>query len=191
MALFPVEKIDISCGGCYCSSWGLTDLYDPCEAKLRGLIESGDDFATSWCDSKKELLSARYSREGNTFTVEVSAWMDDLWDQNDLIYDAVYEAKENTKYRATLQDMEVLQSILDDSAELDADAFIECVRDQLMYLDIDDHITISEELDASGVTFERIMEVVEKLEDEAQDGINCFFDRLCWLVMDCVKDFGC
>lgn len=190
MALFPVEKIDISCGGCYCSSWGLTDLYDPCEAKLRGLIDSGEDFETSWCDSKKELISARYSREGNTFTVDVSAWMDDLWDQNDLIYDAVYEAKENAKYRATTQDMEKLQNILDDTSS-DADAFIECVRDQAMYTDIDDHATCSEELNSAGLTYEKVMETVEKLEDEAQEVINSFFDRLCWLVMDCVKDLWC
>lgn len=188
MALFPVEKIDISCGGCYCSSWGLTDLYEPCEAKLRSLIDSGEDFKTDWCDSKKELLSARYSREGNTFTVEVSAWMDDLWDEYDLIIDAVDEVKENTKYRATPEDIEKLESILNDWDGA-ADPFISCVRDEAMDVDIDDHVIVSEEMDASSVTYERIMEVVEKLEDEAQDDLNCFFDRLCWIVLNCLQDF--
>lgn len=81
----------IDCEGYYASHWGLTDLYPENEKLLRDWLASGEDFATTWWSSKKELVSAKYEAEGDTITVSVSQSIDDLWFSSDLIMDAIWE----------------------------------------------------------------------------------------------------
>lgn len=85
-----VEDYDIADGGCYASSWGLTDLYDSCGKNLKSLLDSGKDFRAAW-SSKKELQSVTLLRSGETMNISVNVWMDDLWESDDLIYDAYYD----------------------------------------------------------------------------------------------------
>ena len=86
-----MKEVDISSGE-YASHYSLTDLYPQSEAKLREALASGEDFDTDWFGCKKEIRYARYIREGNSITVKVSAQMDDLWESDDLVYDALWEA---------------------------------------------------------------------------------------------------
>ena len=74
-----IEPVSLG-SGLYCSHWGLTDLYAECEEKLRDLLQSGEEFITDWCGSKKEIISARYSRHNGVITVEVCQSIDDLDD---------------------------------------------------------------------------------------------------------------
>lgn len=72
--------------------WGITDLYDDAEAKLKELLAGGDDFDTGWSGSKKELDSMRITAIGDTITLEVSQWMDDV-ESGDLVIDAMTDAE--------------------------------------------------------------------------------------------------
>jgi len=84
------KKIDI-CSGEYAAKWCLSDFYEESEQKLRAVLASGEDFDTGWWGCKKEIDYARICREGGALTVEVSCHMDDLYESEDLIYDALWE----------------------------------------------------------------------------------------------------
>ena len=117
----PMLVVDITNGGFNCSHWGLTDLYEECEKGLRELLDSGNDFITTWCGSKKEIISAQYSRYDGHVHVEVCQSVDDLWDGEDLIYDA-------------------LSSIGREDIEL-PDEVIDSIRDAAFVCGIDDNDT--------------------------------------------------
>ena len=173
----PIDTYDISEGGVYCSHWGLVDLYPQCEKNLRELLDLGKDFRTEWCGSKKELLSARYSRIGSTFLVEVEAWMDDLWDGDALIYDAIYEVlHDEEKYPLPLSAQERLRAVENDGD----DEFIEGVRE--ICEDINDNARVSHSFPSVDAHYDTIMDVVRKLEDEADDVLKKYYEQLCWNV---------
>lgn len=154
-----MKEIDM-CSGAYSSNYGLTDLYPESEAKLREAIASGEDFTTEWAGCKQEIRYAKYTREGDCITVEVSAHMDDLWDSDDLIYDALWTACS-------------VEEELPDSV---IDSIREGLEDE-----IDDHTDITVELPASA-TFEEIMKAIGKAETEAERHNTEMFDRLCGIV---------
>ena len=154
-----MKEIDV-CNGAYSSNHGLTDLYPKSEAKLREVIASGEDFTTEWAGCKQELRYAKYTREGDRITVEVSAHMDDLWDSDDLIYDALWTACG-------------VEEELPDSV-------IASIREGLDD-EIDDHTNITVELPASA-TFEEIMKATGKAETEAEQQNKEMYDRLCDIV---------
>lgn len=85
-----MHNIDIEYG-MYASKWGLSDFYEESKAKLMDALNSGEDFDTGWWGCKKEINYARICRENGRITVEVTAHMDDLYDGDDLIYDALWE----------------------------------------------------------------------------------------------------
>jgi len=85
-----MKTIDIGHGE-YASKWGLTDFYPESEAKLKEALASGEDFTTGWFGCEKEIRYAEYTRDAEAMTVKVSCVMDDLWESNDLIWDAWYE----------------------------------------------------------------------------------------------------
>jgi len=156
-----MKYIEISAGK-YASKWGLTDWYPEAEEKLRAALAQEDNFQTEWFGCKKEIRYARISREGDTILVEVSAHMDDLWEEDDLIYDALWE---------TCHVEEELQEEIIDS-----------IRDAMIDEGIDDHTELSEEIPATS-TFEEITETIGKLEDEAEKNNRIMYKDLC----DCVK----
>ena len=105
-----MKEIDITYGE-YAAKWGLTDLYPESEDKLRQALLSGEDFDTGWWGCKKEIRYCRITQEIGMITVEVSAHMDDLWESDDLIYDALWET---TKQEDELPE-EIIDSIRDDA----------------------------------------------------------------------------
>ena len=90
-------------------SWGVGDYYkDRCE-KLKEALDSGEDFDTGWHGFKKEAQSMRVVRDDGEITVCVSAEMDDVFDQPDLIYDCL-TAEESD--RITDEQIETIRNLL-------------------------------------------------------------------------------
>ena len=156
---------DISNGGMDCSKWGLTDLYENCEADLRELLESGMDFQTTSCDCRKELLTASYARYDGKLHVSATEYMDDLWEQDDLICDALYAIGKG--------DIEL------------SDEDIEYIRDICTELNLDDYATVTISL-PTDTTFEQLMDAVEKLENELHKETNKMFEQVKSVVADCI-----
>lgn len=152
--------------GWYSSKWGLTDLYPESEAKLREILESGEDFCTNWEGCKKEIRYARYVRAGGIITVQVSAHMDDLWESDDLIYDALWE---EFKSEDELPD-EVIQAIR------------ECLGD------VDDVSYETVELPGTA-SFEEVMKATAEAEDKAEQKNYEMFRELCAAVRECVGEY--
>lgn len=185
----PIDTYDISEGGVYCSHWGLVDLYPQCEKNLRQLIDSQEDFMTEWCGSKKELLSAQYGRIEGSFDVWVRAWMDDLWDSYDLISDAIYEVlHDDEKYPLPLSVQEKLKRYSEDNIDEEAEEFFENVRQYAWEADITDSVCHSVSFNPKGITYEKVMEAVEKLEDEAMAHLHRMYEVLCGIVADTARE---
>lgn len=68
-------------------SWGVGDFYNGNEEELRKAIESGKPFDTGWHGFKKEIQSMRIHRDETGVEVQVSAAMDEVFEQEDLFYD--------------------------------------------------------------------------------------------------------
>lgn len=157
-----MKTIDIAeKSGEYASKWGLTDFYPEAEEILREALASGEDFETDWFGCKKEIRYARITGSQNEITIEVSAHMDDLWESDDLIYDALWET---TKIEKELPE-EILESI----------------RDAVIY-DVDDHTDLDASLPRSA-TFEEIVKAIKNLEYQAEANNHQMYLDLC----DCVK----
>ena len=159
----PLNIEPVSLGsGLYCSHWGLTDLYAECEEKLRDLLQSGEEFITDWCGSKKEIISARYSRLNGVITVEVCQSIDGLWESEDLIYDAVWE-------KLHTEELELPEEIIDS------------IRDASIDEGIDDNITLSEEL-PSDASYDDVMAAVGRLENSTDEALSAWYKELCNIV---------
>ena len=147
--------------GEYASRWGLTDFYPEAEAELKKALESGEDFETDWFGCKKEIRYARITGEEDGITIEVSAHMDDLWESEDLIYDALWEASK-------IED-ELPEEIIDS------------IRDAAIWDNVDDHTDLSITLPRSA-TWNEIVEAMGKLEDEAEENNHHMYLELCEIV---------
>lgn len=161
-----VKNWDICEGNFYGSHWGLTDLYPNCEANLRTLLSSGEDFRAEW-DSKKELLSAEVMRINGKLRVVVSAWMDDLWESDDLIYDALWDACKSS----------------DDLAP----EVIEAIRDAANDSGIEDHAYSRWEGQCDD--YEALMHIVSDLADFADEDCQKYFGELKTLVEEAVREY--
>lgn len=157
-----MKHIEIS-DGYYASCWGLTDFYPKAEENLKSAIEQTDDFSTEWFGCKKEIRCAKYQRYGNAFIINVTAHMDDLWDGDDLIYDALWDV--------TKSEEELPQEIID--------SIRFAIADEAW---IDDSTTISETIPSSEATFERVVEITEQLESEAEENNAKMFSEICSIV---------
>lgn len=146
--------------GEYASKWGLTDFYPEAEADLRKALESGEDFETDWFGGKKEIRYARITGDQEKITIEVSAHMDDLWEEDDLIYDALWE----------------VSKIEDELPE----EIIDSIRDAAIY-DIDDHTNLDATLPRSA-TWDEIIKAIENLEYEAEANNHRMYLELCEIV---------
>lgn len=162
-----ILTVDISEGGLYCSHWGLTDLYERCEKDLRDMLDTKVDFRTEWCGSKKELLSARYRRQNGIVWVDVNQWMDDLWEEHDLVYDAVWDRFQRGNIEIPEETMVYI-----------LDMAIEC--------GVDDTIALSKELGADA-SYEDCMTAVEQLENATDAELKKMYETLCNIVEDAVK----
>jgi hypothetical protein len=160
-----MKDIDI-CTGMYASQWCLTDFYEKSEQKLREAIASGEEFDTGWWGCKKEIHYARIMRDDEDVTVEVSCHMDDLFDGNDLIYDALWE------------ECGTEEELPDD--------IIDSIRIDAIESGIEDESNESETLprDAS---FEDIVKCIDRLEDEAENTNTDMYKTLCNIVKGYVE----
>ena len=161
-----MKNIEFPNGGIYASKWGLTDFYDGNDDVLRKAIESGEDFDTGEFGCKKEIRYARVHRERGELEVEVTAYMDDLWDEGDLIYDALW-------------------TVAKSSDELPED-IIDSIRDAAIDSGVDDHTYCNRylPLDAS---YETVVDTISELEDEAEQTNEELYRVLCGIVEDHVK----
>ena len=149
-----VKNWDICEGRYYGSNWGLTDLYPECEANLRTLMDSGEDFRTVW-DCKKELLSALVMRIDGKLRVTVSAWTDDLWESDDLIYDALSDATDREEC-LTVETLSVIRTLASEAG-------------------IDDHAEVSQMVPDS---YDALMCAIPFLADEAEKECGRWYQEL-------------
>ena len=140
------KEIDI-CYGMYASKWGLTDFYEESEQKLKDALASGEDFDTGWFGCKKEIRYARICRENGAVNIEVSCHMDDLYESDDLIYDALWE-------ECGTED-ELPEEIIDS------------IRDAAYDSDLNDESGVEETL-PQDASYEDICECLSRLENEAE-----------------------
>ena len=161
-----MDRIDIS-ASCYAACWGLTDFYPESKKKLEEALASGSDFETEWFGCKKEIRSARYRRSEGKFYIEVSEQMDDLFEQNDLIYDALCE-------------------IGHEGCELSEDT-INKIRDAAIDSGLGDHTDLTRIIPAEEATYETIIKITEELEQEANDANDAMFRELCDIVSSYVN----
>ena len=144
------------------SKWGLTDFYPEAEAKLREAIAGDDDFTTGWFSCKKECRYATYTREKGKVFIAVACCMDDLFEEDDLIYDALWET---TKIEKELP-KEIIESI----------------RDWAIDAGISDQTELNSELPGTA-TFDDIVKETRDLEYEAEANNHRMYQDLC----ECVK----
>lgn len=155
-----MKEIDITYGA-YAAKWGLTDMYPESEDKLRQALLSGEDFDTGWWGCKKEIRYCRISREEGTITVEVSTHMDDLWESEDLIYDALWET--------TRQEDELPEEIIDS------------IRDAAIFDGIDDHSDVEDTLPADA-SYEDVLSLIDRMENQAEECAESMYKTLCEIV---------
>ena len=156
-----MKFIDISYGE-YASKWGIADFYEESAEKLKSAIESGEDFDTGWFGCKKEIRYAHIERCEDDFTIEVSAHMDDLWESEDLIYDALWHVSKSEE--------ELPEEIIDS------------IRDACIDCEIDDNTTLSETIPSAEATFEKVVEILVELESMTEKNNEDMFKRLCGIV---------
>lgn len=149
-----MKEIDIAeKTGFYASKWGISDFYEEAEQSLRDALASGEDFDTGWFGCKKEINYAQIIREGGNTTVSVCCHMDDLWDEEDLIYDTMKEEVELP------------------------DSIINSIRDAAIDDGIDDNTELSMTL-SEEASFDDIVEALDTLEKEAMEANHSMFLRL-------------
>ena len=158
-----MKDIEFQNGGIYASKWGLTDFYDGNDDVLRKAVESREDFDTGWFGCKKEIRDARVHREHGELEVEVVAGMDDLWDEDDLIYDALW-------------------TVAKSEDELPED-IIDSIRESAIDSGVDDHTYCNRYLPLDA-TYETVVETISELENEAEQ-TN---EELCRILCEIVKD---
>ena len=154
-----MKKIEFD--GEYVSKWGLTDWYPESEKILRDVIESGEDFETEWLGCKKEIRYAKYARDEEGFVINVQSHMDDLFTGDDLIYDALWASCHSEK-------------VLPDDT-------IDRIRSECIEVGIDDNTEFCVTL-PKDASWDEIMEMTKKLENEVEENNQDMFNRLCEIV---------
>lgn len=162
-----MKEIDITYGE-YASKWGLADFYDESVEKLKSALESGEDFNTGWFGCKKEINYAKYVKCGNDFEISVSAHIDDMYESDDLIYDALWEVAK--------------------SEEELPDDIIESIRDCAMWDGITDYTELSETIPVADAKFEKVVEITDRLESQAMEHNHEMFKQLCEIVKDHIQE---
>lgn len=155
--------------GAYASQWGLTDFYPESLRKLETALASGEDFKTDWFGCKKEIRYARYTRADGHFIVEVSAETDDLFDSEDLIYDALWSACK--------LDIELPEDIIDS------------IRDEAIDENLGDGTYLVDIL-PEDATLEQIIDKTQELEGRCEMSNEAMFDTLCNIVKDHVEFYN-
>ena len=145
--------------GTYAAHWGLTDLYPEAEKKLREAVDSGEEFFVEY-GCKKEIRYAKIVREDDT-KVTVFAHMDDLYEDGDLIMDALWSrCKSEDGF-----DEDVTDDICEEAYEEDIND-VACVWSNL----------------PRNASYDEIMTEIGLLENKAERELEVMFDKLCDIV---------
>ena len=153
--------------GCYVSKYGVGDLYKEAENNLKILLTYDGEFRTEWCDCKHDLLNFRLLFNDERITVQVHAWMDDLYEEGSLIYDALEEF-EFAKY-LELEDW-----------ELD---YIKDICSELGYYDETTETTIIKR----DSTYEEIIETLNSLADTCSEKLEIIYENVKNTVFDYIS----
>lgn len=154
----PVYSLTSGLDAC---KWGVSDLYEDAEKNLRELLTYSGEFRTEWCSCKKELYSFRLWFFDNGISVEVSQWMDDLYEQVDLIDDAIWALK-SSGYKF--------------GAELNEDDF-ENIRDMCLDAGIETEVMESTYIKRDS-TYEEIMSALDELADLTGKELDDYFEQV-------------
>ena len=154
---YPDHKNITITDGCYAAQWSLTDFYTDSEQKLMEALASGEDFCTSW-GCKKEIDYAAIARTNGSTYINVTCYMDDLNESDDLIYDALYE-------------------VFQKEDEL-PEELIESIRDQALWSDISSSVDFDDNLPGDA-SFADIVEAINRLEEAAHEALHEMFNYLC------------
>lgn len=147
--------------GLYGCKWGVSDLYEEAEKNLRELLTYSGEFRTEWCSCQKELYSFRLWFTDSKIKVEVSQWMDDLYEQADLIDDAIWALK-SSGYKF--------------GAELNEDDF-ENIRDMCFDAEIETEVMESKFIKRDS-TYEEIMSALDELADLTGKELDEYFEQV-------------
>ena len=160
--MFKIKTIEITDGD-YAAHWGLTDLYEDSKARLIEALNYDGEFTTGWFGCKKEIEYAKVERLGGKLIVNVACHMDDLFDSDDLIYDALWTV--------TGKEYELPEDIIDS------------IRDYVVDNGIEDCTVLFEQLrpDAS---FDNVVSCICRLADKANANNGRMYKELC----NCVRD---
>ena len=158
-----VPDYDICNGRAYGSHYGLTDLYSDFEDNLRTLLESEEDFHTSW-GAKKEIWYASVMRAEGKLHLSARAEIDDLWKSEDIIYNALAEVTDS------------------ECEELD-DETIEWIRDAAYECGCDDQATVEIEIDDTA-DYDLVMKHLDNLIDRANEETDRMYKMLCEIVKE-------
>lgn len=139
----------------YACKWGLTDLYSEYEEALRKAINSGERFDTGWISCAKEIRSMRIVRD-DEILVECCSEMDSIFESSDLFCDFLTDAE----------------------LEMLTDEMIDSVRETMMEPSFEyaEEVSYSDKL-PSDATYEQVMKVVAKLEQECEDFLEQSFHQ--------------
>lgn len=148
----------------YASHWGLSDFYDDSKERLIEALASEGEFTTGWFGCKKEIEYGKIERLGWKLIVNVACHMDDLFDSDDLIYDALW----------TVSGREF---------ELPEDV-IEEIRDWAIDCGIDDCTVLFEELQPDA-SFDDVVSCLDRLSAKANANNDRMYRELC----ECVKAY--
>ena len=143
--------------GCYASNWGATDLYEDAEKNLRELLTKKGEFRTSWCGSKKELQSFRLIFDDEKIMVQVTVWMDELYEDNGVIMDALWDIEGNED-ELDDEDIEHIRDICWDGE----------VRDE-----VDDWVHVKRD-----ITYEELMDCISEMIDRSEDFLTGEYERV-------------
>ena len=152
-----MKNIDLEKNHEYASKWGISDFYDDSEAILREALASEEDFTTGWFGCKKEIHYAEITREDGELKLTVSVHCDDLWESDDLIYDALWSACRIEK--------ELPEEIIDS------------IRDEALWDNIDDHCDCWSTLPGDSI-YDYVVDELDALERKAMEETDHMFKRL-------------
>ncbi len=150
----PVYSLTSGIDAC---KWGVSDLYEDAEKNLRELLTYSGEFRTELCSCKKELYSFRLWFTDEYINVQVNQWMDELYEQYELIDDALWDLGK--------QDVEL------------SDEEIEYIRDLCYDADVKDEVSNSEYIKRDS-TYEEIMETLERLSDETDKWLSDYYETV-------------
>ena len=165
---------NILAGHVYGSTWGITCFYDDCEEIFRKAVDSGEDFYAEW-GAKKECVRAEVERTEDTVKVKVEVSIDEL---SELMDTAVWRAFGGNDFAGSGFDAICKLHDLDRANDKDFERAMEIleeledgVRDMYM-----EHFAVYETLPLNA-TFEQIVNILNKLEDEMQaESQRCYDD---------------